>query len=469
MSFIEEASFKKQGSKEVAFTAQAESYGAEVAGVGQRKTTTLVSNKDGRVTSDKFVESYVGKNDGDIIAGGIVSKKGSGVYTGRKALEVSGDKPGKAVYYDPETGLESATPTLNLKQSRVPTTAKIFDVRSATQSEVPESGLITQKNVVNYLKGEKRVFKVESFGSGSVNSVAREQISNTGSVVQLKPLNVKGVGLVDLQIKSAVSQGTASNNNLIPVVLSSNKQESTTKELNKPIQTNDTRINNLIISSPKLSFKTLESESVIKSKSSNEISTDSRTDTLSSVMSRVKSKSSTRSINLVESKPSVSTEILPSSKVGNAVEFKPSTKQSSQVISKTVLVNRFNNVQPITTIAQNTNTTVFSLPNSRINNKGNFGVDVRRFGKFKTLAKSGLSKEEAVKLGSGFAKSTLGATYRLTLSGRTIRSSAPSKQFYTKGVNVIERSSYRLNRVGEVREINQRKNNKNLFGDVLNA
>lgn len=83
---------------------------------------------------------------------------------------------------------------------------------------------------------------------------------------------------------------------------------------------------------------------------------------------------------------------------------------------------------------------------------GNFDVEFRRFGKFRAVGRS-LSEDEANELGKRLAKTTLGASYRILEGGRVVTPNIDNRQFYLKNNIAIERSSYRLNKIGELREI----------------
>jgi hypothetical protein len=97
----------------------------------------------------------------------------------------------------------------------------------------------------------------------------------------------------------------------------------------------------------------------------------------------------------------------------------------------------------------------FKLPKSEYEGKGKglFGVEVRRFGKFRNIGFGDLGKVQSI--GQSKVSRTLGATYRIT--GKGIPGIKIPKGFYGKktksGLEIIEMPKFRLSTTGEKLEI----------------
>jgi len=90
-----------------------------------------------------------------------------------------------------------------------------------------------------------------------------------------------------------------------------------------------------------------------------------------------------------------------------------------------------------------------------ISSPGNFGVSIRRYGKFRTIG-SGLSLRKAVSIGTGRVARTLGATFKITPQSKNQKIGAigtPKGFKRKKGLIFIEQPKFRLSTLGETKSI----------------
>lgn len=84
--------------------------------------------------------------------------------------------------------------------------------------------------------------------------------------------------------------------------------------------------------------------------------------------------------------------------------------------------------------------------------RASFSVEGRRYGKFDALAKN-VTFEEANKIGENFAKTTLGASFRIKERGNLVAPNVNLSKFYVKNNVAIEKAPFRLSSLGERKEI----------------
>jgi hypothetical protein len=104
-----------------------------------------------------------------------------------------------------------------------------------------------------------------------------------------------------------------------------------------------------------------------------------------------------------------------------------------------------------------------------------YDVFIRKKGKFVKISRNPLKKEDALFLGSEYSDKNIQASFKISPSGRVnLKSSGQNldlfkRKFYPskKEKDVfIEKPKYRLNLLGEKKQISQAKKDKNLY---LNA
>jgi hypothetical protein len=101
---------------------------------------------------------------------------------------------------------------------------------------------------------------------------------------------------------------------------------------------------------------------------------------------------------------------------------------------------------------------ISSFPVPFLRGNGNYSIQVRRFGKFKTIG-SAKDLDSAIDFGESKIRQGLGATFRVLKGGSPVKVKA-GFGFYSKGFNVIEKARYRLNTSSEVSEIGFFNKNK---------
>lgn len=427
------------------------SVGQEVGGFGNRRITLQTSGKE-----SSFVEKYAGVSKDDTIFGGGVSKKGVNFFVGKKQLEVSGNKIGEARYFNPETGLESATPTLNLRQESVPTTVKVFGIKSASQPEISGNAVITRRGVTERLLSEKREFDIGNVEPGVVSAVAREQATSGAGVETVLSskspdmlsggfssgeLLVKSVEVV--QPKSAVVPPIVFNSGNVAVgesvVINDQKQMSTASQYAGG------------------AFDMGEVSFSIVSSSSKPISDVSVVNVIGSSTKDRLVKKDKLDIGSVQDSANVQSAISSStfsSKNVNAVEFKSAqifdlSPQSS--LKSVYRSSSIPNIRSAIEFQSNKLSPTFNV--STYGGRGVFGVEVRRRGVFKEVGR-GLSEEDAFKLGAARVSGSAAATFRVTKGGTPIAVSKPlGASFYRKGTSIIEKPGRRIKSLGELQEI----------------
>lgn len=442
------------------------SVGQEVGGFGNRRVTLQAGGKE-----SNFVEKYAGVTNDDIIYGGGVSKKGVNFFAGKKQLEISGNKIGEAKYFNPETGLESATPTLNLQQESVPTTVKVFSVKSAGQPEIPGSAVLTRRGVTERLLSEKREFDIGNVEPGVVSSVAREQAAaGVGAEVVLSQSSPGvlsgGFNAGELLVKSVEVVQPSKGVGVRPVPV---------------LRGGDVGSESVIINDQKQMLAPSQyAGGAFDVGEVSFVSAGVRPASDVGVLSVVGSSSDYRliekgkgdigsvqdSFNL---QSPASSSVL-SSKNVNAVEFKPA--QISSVAQESSLKSLSRGKSAIgmrTSVNVPSGKIVIPTMNLPKSKGSRFTVEVRRSGKFNVVGSSS-ELGEAVRLGRSKARSSAARTFRVLQGGKPINVNAGGNFYSKRGGLNIEKSRFAINTRGEVRDISlkgvssQRRKGRGVLG-----
>jgi len=210
-----------------------ESTGFEVAGVGKRLVTQSVNN----APAERFVETFVANPQGDKMVGSVVSKKGAGLFVVKQEAEVGLLKRGGTEYFNPETGLKSATSTLNFNPDEV-VTVKYFKEANLGSSKVPLSSEYTYEAAGERLRNNIKP-KILEVGVGDVQQRRIDSGTTQSLVSQSKtPL----VTNLKAQVESIVQSRQPPVEVKIPISVPVNQQrlslgEELSFKTNKPLVT----------------------------------------------------------------------------------------------------------------------------------------------------------------------------------------------------------------------------------------
>lgn len=446
---------------------ESESVGGEVGGLGQRRVVGVVS-RGGRQRGVVDVrEVFVGETTDKGIYGGLVSKKGTGLYVGEKVFESEVKVPGtvKVSAYDPVLGLDVADRSVgdvvnypggikstigaNVVEStgRV-STVKGFNVLSAGQSQIPSSAKFTEASVRFRLSQEKPMSgDVVSVVPGSVSGAAREQIS-----VNDFSQGTLGIFKQDKTISRAVE-----------VSLSKTRPSASVISGGLISDRSGGVVESSAVTYPKASSYNLETEyypSVSLNLSSNgrsRIVGDVSNIQSGSIIPGFRQSSISRS----ESGSRIVQVNLPASGIisRSMTEFKPAQASRSATEFKPSLVQQQISSRSFAGLGVGVNLGITQTPGINIppfffrkkSPDNSFSVDVRRFGKFETIG-AGLSKAKAISVGRLRVENTAAATFRVKSGGQIIKVN-PIRGYYSKEGLMIESPSRRIKSYGELSEI----------------
>lgn len=190
------------------------------------------------------------------------------------------------------------------------------------------------------------------------------------------------------------------------------------------------------------------------------------------------SGSSSLSSSSVVSDLGLSTQSSSSSKSSNVSSLiKSSSSSSSSRISSRgkssgssnsvidIVGSSDSNITGRTVKASASNKSLVPFPSLKNDSLKNYGVVIRREGKFRNVAK-GLTFEQAESLGKRLVGGSAAATYGITRRGKVVDAQVNDSRFYQKGNVAIEKNKFRINTGGELKQITRlgivsnRKNNR---------
>jgi hypothetical protein len=423
-----------------------ESKGFEVAGAGKRQVVQQV----GKAPAETFNEAFITESSGDVTRGSVVSPKGAVGFVSEVKAEASLPKNIGNVYFNPETGLESSTPTLTFKPQEV-VNVKYLKISSAGKSDLPFSAEYTYEaaggrirsnlNPVADITGRDVV-------GGSVSEAGQSQILQ--SQVVSKPsggqfFNTEQVVVNSLQKPSVNVKLPVASPGLVSVGKGNVKSE-----LVGSVNVGVSRQSQVV--SP-------QSVSLFGVKSSSVVASDVKSESVLgqsqfSGLARVSKQKS----NLVNDSI-VSSSVVSGQDVLGRQGLRSMQVQGQMQNTAVVQSLKFNSARalggigtapPVFSSVKPFGGVGFNLPKG---GRGVFGVEVRRGGVFRQVG-SGLSLKGAVGLGQARVSGSAAATFRVTQGGSPVRiTTAISPQFYSKGTSVIERNKYRITSAGELSEI----------------
>jgi hypothetical protein len=427
-------------SKSGSVLVESDTSGFSVAGAGKRQVSQVVTGTKGikQGVGEVYSETFISEQAGDVTRTGVVSRKGSSVSVGVKQAELDITRPGGNVYFNPETGLESATPTLSFKPSE-PVNVKYTKVSGAASSDLPFSGEYVYEsagarirdNISPVLDLTKRDVVV-----GEVGGAARTQATSSGSNVVL--MDVKSqVGSVARSELGGVRVPTVST----PGVLSVE-----TVKQSAPVSVG-------VVKQVSITRSELGSVGLVQSKQVTSVgsvqSSSSVQELGMSSFQDVRRLSSSKSSLGVESLSKSDVGVVSVSALGSATR----QVQRQEVVPDTIFSPARGLVPGVGTRFDTAFSPKFGLGGVRFSGgeKGVFGVSVRRGGVFRQVG-GGLSLKDAVSLGSGRVRGTAAASFQVTRGNAPVQISAP-RGFYKKGNVLIEQNEFRINQSGELREI----------------
>jgi hypothetical protein len=424
-----------------------ESKGFEVAGAGKREVVQQV----GTAPAEKFSEVFITESSGDVTRGGVVSSKGALGFVSKSEAEVSLVKNKGNVYYNPETGLESSTPTLQFKPSET-VTVRYLKISGSGKSNPPMSAeyiyesaggrIRSNLNPVADLTGRDVV-------GGSVSDVSRSQV-----------LQSQTVSKVPSGIQSFNSNQLISSTLKEPVVsIKLPSPGAGVVNVGSPKVKNEGVVSNVVnVQSTRVVPQTVSTFSMGASQSVSAVGAVGTGSVLGQSQFSGLGRVSKQRPSVIQN-PIVSTGVVSSQEVLGRQGLRSVQAQSQVQAFSVVQSSKFNSARGLGGVGSAppafTSSPVikgfgFNMPKS---GGGVFGVEVRRGGVFRQVG-SGLSLKGAVGLGQSRVSGSAAATFRVTQGGAPIRIQAPiGGQFYSKGTSVIEKNKYRITSPGELSEI----------------
>lgn len=314
---------------------------------------------------------------------------------------------------------------------------KLFYAKSASQSAIPESALLTKSMIRERLLAEKAVFSLDNVRPGVVSSVAREQASGGVSVQVQQPQSSTGVfNVQETLIKSGnlavFTSPKVSAGQVAVLGLSSSSSRQNPGQLTNPISVSK----NTTTTAPKLNIVSYSGE-----KSSSKPALVSGL----SFGNIGKTRPNTDSLFRAEPTTSLQNKLV----TNTVVEQKPmqdtltQTKQSSQ--TRTSLFRTPGLTSPSLVVP------LVAPSLFKSGNQGSFSVFARRKGKFQLIGKTS-SLTKAFSIGKSFVGNTSSATFKIMGRGGLVTGNAGG-DFYSKGGLFIERRGKRIKSSGELNEI----------------
>lgn len=425
-------------------TVSSTSKGFQVAGAGKRQVTQSVSGSQGlrQQPGEVFDEVYVVNSQVGGSQGSVVSKRGGGVFTSKDTEPIVLTRPGGDVYFNPETGLESATSTLRFKPDEQ-MSITYSKVNQAFTSKAPLSAEYTYEAAGGRLRQNLKPFaEVTSrdvVPSGGVNSVAGEQVLSQSKFAPSVAGNFNVAGAV----QSAVSVSAPVRAKLpVPVGVYGKASQNVSA-----VTRGETKASSVFSSDVVVSQKTSSVALPVQSGASSSRVGQSMFPALSRSVGVGRSGVS-ESNSATDLSKDVSAAVLPESLAKAGVV----QKQSQSVVSR----SRFSSSNSFSGRGVGSSArTSFMVPAGiklpMRGGSGEFGVSVRRGGVFRSVG-GGLSLRDALRRGQGVVRGSAAASFMVTRGGRVVNVLAPSGFYSKKGV-LIERNKFRINTPGELKEI----------------